>query len=118
VLGYGDKDLTPAAGLLRERVRRALDDNRLVVVFPDSPVGAPVARCRYRLDPFQAAVERRARLHPTAVRQRALHWHASDRARARKVTMMIVRPALDPAGEENLCAVRDRVREAIGEYHA
>lgn len=118
VLGYREKNLTPAAGLLCERIRRALEEKRLVVVFPDSPIGAPVARCRYRLDPFQAAVERRARLHPTAVRERALHWHAADRARARKVTMMIIRPALDPSPDENLCAVRDRVREAIGEYHA
>jgi fatty-acyl-CoA synthase len=118
VLGYREKNLTPAAGLLRARVRRALEEGRLVVVFPDSPIGAPVLRCRYRLDPFQAAVECHGRIHPTAVRERALHWHAADRARARKVTMMIIRPAVDPAVGENLCAVRDRVREAIGEYHA
>ena len=118
VLGHRENNLVPAAGALRERVRRALDEDRLVVVFPDSPIGAPVVRCRYRLDTFQAAAERGARLHPTAVRERALHWHAAGRARARKVTMIIIRPALEAEGEENLFAVRERVREAIGEYHA
>lgn len=118
VLGFRENCLTPAAGALRERIARALADNCLVVVFPDSPVGAPVARCRYRIDAFQAAADHSAKIYPTAVRERALHWHASDRARARKVTMVIVRRPLEAGRIEDRFLLREKVREAIGEYHA
>jgi len=118
VLGHRENCLTPAAGALRERIGRALAENCLIVLFPDSPIGAAVARCRYRIDAFQAAADCRARLYPTAVRERALHWHASDRARARKVTMVIVRRPLEAARMRDRFVLRDRVREAIGEYHA
>ena len=118
VLGYRENCLTPAAGALRERISKALAENRLVVVFPDSPIGAPVARCRYRIDAFQAAAECGARLHPTAMRERALHWHASDRGRARKVTMIIIRRPLEAGPTRDRFLLRDQIREAIGEYHA
>jgi len=52
------------------------------------------------------------------VRERALHWHASDRARARKVTMIIVRRPIEADRTLDRCRLRDRVREAIGDYHA
>jgi 1-acyl-sn-glycerol-3-phosphate acyltransferase len=36
-------------------MERALRDGKAVILFPDSILGTPVARCRYRLRAFEAA---------------------------------------------------------------
>ena len=116
VLGHEDNDVTPVAGALHKRVSRALERNGTVVLFPDGPVGAPVPRCRYRLDPLQAGMEKGAPVHPASLRERALSRLAAERARARKVTMMIIRDPIEngvSAGE-----MRDRVRDALGDNRA
>jgi hypothetical protein len=118
VLGHEEDDVKPTAGVLRRRVSRALDGNGTVVLFPDSPIGAPVPRCRYRLDPFEAGVEKGASVHPIALRERALSRLAAERAQARKVTMMIIREPVPNGGSTSLRQLRDRVRDAIGEYRA
>ncbi len=118
VLGHADGDTVPAAGALRRRIARALSNNSIVVAFPDSSVGAPVLRSRFRLDAFQAAMETGASLHPVAIRERAQHRRHGERARVGRVTMIIVREPVDTAGDGDLARLRDQVREAIGEYHA
>lgn len=107
-------------GTIRERVAKALQDPCTVVVFPESPIGTAIPRCRYRLDPFRAALETGAAIHPTAVRERAQQQQPVERARIRKVTMLIVREPM-PAEQHqppDLMDLRERVRQAIGDYHA
>ncbi len=118
VLGHQDGDTALAAGALRERMVRAMGKYVTGVAFPDSPVGAAVPRSRFRLDVFEAAIETGVRVHPVAIRERAHHRRRGERARVGKVTMIIVREAMDGAGEHDPFRLRERVREAIGEYHA
>ncbi|MCW5980054.1 MAG: AMP-binding protein [Bryobacteraceae bacterium] len=118
VLGHDDDDLTPVAGALRQRVRRALEGDGAVVLFPDSPIGAPVPRARFRLDPLLASLDAGANVHPISLRERALSRLAAERAQARKVTMMIVRESVRNGDGVSAWQMRDRVRDAIGEYRA
>lgn len=118
VLGHADNNLTPAAGVLHQRISRALQKGRTVLLFPDSPIGAPVARSRFRLDAFRAGADQTAPLHPTAIRERAQHTQPGERARVRKVTMIIIREPVENGDRGDLFGLRHRVREAIGEYHA
>ncbi len=118
VLGTEEGFAVPAAGRVRDRVRKALAAGLLVVCFPDSRVGEAVSRSRYRIDPFHAALETGAPLHPVSVRQRAVQQTGPERVRARRVTMIIVREPLDAGPRPDLLELRDRAREAIGEYHA
>ena len=118
VAGPDHERAVPRAGVLRRRVASVLEKPGVVVVFPDSPAGTPVLRSRYRLDPFQAAVEMGASLHPMAIRERAQPQPPGERVRVRKVTKVIVREPVEEPGAVNFFALRDKVREAIGEYHA
>jgi len=118
VLGHERNNTTPAAGVLRERVAAALGAGFTVVAFPDSAIGESVVRSRYRLDSLYAGLDKAARLHPTAVRERAQNQPAGERVRVRKVTMVIVRESVERREDENLFDLRNRIREAIGEYHA
>ncbi len=118
ILGDRDGQTTPAAGLVRGRVRSAFESPCTVVNFPESPVGEPVSRNRYRLDPFQAAVEMGVEIRPAAIRERTTQQQPVERARVRRVTMVIIRePVLSPE-RADFVDLRRRVREAIGEYHA
>ncbi len=50
-------DAAPRGGVLRDRIRRALEEGHSVLVFPDGPPGLPVPLSRFRLDAFHAAVD-------------------------------------------------------------
>ena len=73
---------------------------------------------RFRLDAFQAGTDQKAVLHPTAVRERAQHTKPGERARVRKVTMIIIRKPVDAGRVTDPRDLRNEVRETIGEYHA
>jgi hypothetical protein len=118
VLGDRQRGTVPAAGSLENRIRRALKRPSTIVAFPEGPVGASVFRSSYRLDPFRAAVEMGAPLHPAAVRERAQQKQPVERARVRRVTMVIIREPAAVNGDADFFALRDRLRESIGEYHA
>ncbi len=118
VLGSDEGFAVPAAGRVRERVYKALKAGVVVVCFPDSRVGESVSRSRYRIDPFRAALETGAPLHPVSIRQRAAQQPGPERVRSRRATMIIVRERLDAGPRPDLLDLRDRAREAIGEYHA
>ncbi len=60
--------LTLRKGVLRDRIRGALERGEAVVVFPESPVGSPPHRCRFRLAVFQTLVDGSFRLRPVAFR--------------------------------------------------
>jgi len=53
-----------------------------------------------------------------AIRERAQPQPPGERVRVRKVTKVIVREPVEEPGAVNFFALRDKVREAIGEYHA
>ncbi|MCP5115633.1 MAG: AMP-binding protein, partial [bacterium] len=118
VLGHKQRDTLPSAGAVRQRVAEALEQGRTIFVFPDSSVGTPVLRSRFRLDTFQAGLEKEARLHPTAVRERSQTQASEERVRVRKVTMLIVREPVWAKAPANPFEVRNHVRESIGGYHA
>ena len=118
VLGHEHGKTIPAAGAVRSRVSEALENSCIVVAFPEGPVGTEVARSRYRLDPFQAAVEKGAPLRPAAVRERAQQQQPQERALVRRVTLVIVRDPARPSDQPDFFALRERVRRAIGDHHA
>jgi hypothetical protein len=118
VLGDRDGQTIPVAGSVRGRVLAALRSQCIVVNFPESPVGEPVARSRYRLDVFQAAVEMGIEIRPAAVRERAVQQQPVEWARVRRVTMVILRDPVEPPQDTDCVELRHLVREAIGDYHA
>jgi acyl carrier protein len=118
VLGDRDGQTVPVAGSVRGRVLTALESQCIVVNFPESPVGEPVARNRYRLDVFQAAAEMGVEIRPAAVRERAVQQQPVEWARVRRVTMVILRDPIAPPEDNDCVGLRHLVREAIGDYHA
>lgn len=118
VLGHDRGRTVPASGELRDRIRRALNADQTVVVLPDSPVGEPASRSRYRLDPFRAAVEMGAPLIALSIRERAAQADFPERLRPRRVTMIIPRDPLPVDDPPDFHALRNRARAALGEYHA
>jgi 1-acyl-sn-glycerol-3-phosphate acyltransferase len=118
VLGHDRGRTVPASGELRDRIRHALNADQTVIAFPDSPVGEPASRSRYRLDPFQAAVEMGAPLIALSIRERAAQADSPERVRPRRVTMVIPRDPLPVDAPPDFHALRDRARATLGEYHA
>ncbi len=118
VLGHEERQTVPMAGELRHRIHTAFEHGLSVVAFPENQAGEPVSRTRFRLDPFQAALETGTPIHPTAVRRRTLPQTQVEHVRVRRVTLVVVREAVETGGGATVRELRDRVREAIGEYHA
>jgi acyl-CoA synthetase (AMP-forming)/AMP-acid ligase II/acyl carrier protein len=54
---------------LLKPAHRVLAAGGAVLVLPDSSVEAPASRCRYRLEPFRAALETGAAVHPVSLRR-------------------------------------------------
>lgn len=79
----------------------ALANGRSVLVLPDSSCDAPAARCRYRLEAFQAAQELRVPVHPVAI------------CRNGSGLLLSVGGALDAGVGGDAAAMRERVRREI-----
>jgi hypothetical protein len=80
---------------------RALANGRAVLVLPDSSPDAPAARCRYRLEAFQAAQALRVPVHPVAIRRNG------------SGVLLTVGEALGEGVGGDAAAIRERVRREI-----
>ncbi len=69
-----------AGGTLRQRIHHALRQGHSVLVFPESPVGAPPQLSRFRMDAFHAAAAQAAPIQAIATRQNAIYLGEAFRA--------------------------------------
>jgi hypothetical protein len=93
-------------------LEQAFARRRAVLLLPDSAAGAPPARCRYRIEAFQAALAAGADIVPVAVARRATG-----------VNLLLGNPITAKDSGRDAAALRDCTRAAImklleGEGHA
>ncbi|MFN7923249.1 MAG: AMP-binding protein [Bryobacteraceae bacterium] len=97
--------LRPQVVRTREQMERALRDKEALVVLPDSPLGTPVLRSRYRMSAFEAAIATGAPLLPFGMQiiRNKLFFRVSEK--------------LAPAGRDAR-ELRGEVRKAIRAIYA
>ncbi|HEY6290645.1 MAG TPA: AMP-binding protein [Terriglobia bacterium] len=107
---------TPRGGILRDRIRHALESGQSVLVFPDSSPGAPPASSRFRLDAFHAAVLTSRPIVPVGVRGTSHVLDPDHRGLDHNATIIVGQP-LDPVpcGQRDIVELRERVRSEIAE---
>jgi len=99
----------------KQNLRRALEQGRSVLVFPESPSGEPAHRCRFRLDAFHAAVETGAAVLPVLVAGTSHILESARHPALRKKARIVVGEAIPPpaGNQRQIVELRDRVREAL-----
>ena len=97
--------LRPLVADTREQMEAALEAGRTLVVFPDSPLGTPVLRLRYRLRALEAAVNTGAPIVPLGMQiiRNRLFFRVAERI---------------PSPGADVRQLRNRVREAIQNIYA
>jgi 1-acyl-sn-glycerol-3-phosphate acyltransferase len=89
----------------KHAIRRVLEKGGLVVVFPESAIGEPAWRSRFRLDAFHAAADTQTPVYPVAV--------SGPRKRVR---IVIGHPVLPSGGDpREMVRLRDAVRTRLAE---
>ncbi len=105
----------PAGGGWRDRLEDALKSGCSVVVFPDSALGAPAARCRYRLEALQAAAAADCAIQPIGIRGTSELFGERRRTSASWARIRFGDPIrADGSDSGDFTRLRDSVREAIG----
>jgi 1-acyl-sn-glycerol-3-phosphate acyltransferase len=114
-------EVAPPGGTLRQRICRALEEGQSVLVFADSPPGAPAHLSRFRLDAIHSAVVTRSRIAPIGIRgtSRILQpTHKSaigEPGRGVDVARVSIGEPIQPeiTDHRELVDLRERVRDAI-----
>jgi acyl carrier protein len=89
----------------KHALRRVLEKGGLVVVFPESAIGEPAWRSRFRLDAFHAAVDTQTPVYPVAVS-----------GPGKKARVAVGEPVLPAAGDpREMVRLRDTVRARLAE---
>jgi acyl carrier protein len=114
---YGEA--APPGGTERQRVRRALEEGKLVLEFSDNPIGLPALMNRFRLDGFHAALETGTPVRPLTVMasSQVLESRAggSVRTRSHGPEVRIGNPVTAASGSQHQQALdlREHTRQAI-----
>jgi len=105
----------PPGGTLYERIRKAVESGHSIVVFPDSAVGAPAHRCRFRLDAFRVAASLDCNILPVGLTGTADLFGSDRGAWGNGAKVEVGQPIRKAgAGHHELLELRERVRGALG----
>jgi fatty-acyl-CoA synthase len=122
----------PPGGTLRQRIADRLSHGRSVLVFPDGPAGVAPRRCRFRLDPFHAAIGSSCTIYPllfhgtegvqwpdrdseTRVRSSYIGIESSDAASDAPSPRICAGAQIRPEanGPHDIIRIRELIRESI-----
>jgi hypothetical protein len=110
--------LLPAAepsnsrGHLKGRFQDALRQGHCVIAFSDNPPHAPPQRCRFRLEPLEAAMESGAAVIPVLVEGTVHNGHR--REGGKRLVVRWGQPVASGSARFPAAALRDKVRHALG----
>jgi hypothetical protein len=89
-----------------DEIRKAIQQGAVVVLMPDSPVGAPAPRCRFRVDALQAALDTKCQVIPTGLQE------------LRHQTISRCGEPIEVSENETVRSLRDKVRDRISHIYA